>query len=113
MISNHVQAIGDQAKEYTFFLTETLGLKLPEDPERAEVWKSVHETHFLFPNLSEKQRALLHALAVSCVRGRAHPDDPRLGRAVAANREAVIASDLFQEMTPMQQEFVRAEYFGE
>src|SRR5688572_11663824 len=113
MTSNHVQATGEHAKEYVFFLTETLGLKAPDEPEQAEVWKSVHEMHFLFPNLSEKQRKLLHALAVSCARSQAHPQDARAGQAVAANRQAVIDSELSDEMTPAQQEFVRAEYFGE
>jgi hypothetical protein len=113
MISNHVQAIGEHAKEYIFFLTETLGFKGPDETEQAEVWKSVHETHFLFPNLSEKQRALLHALAVSCVRSQTHPEDVKGRRAVEANRQAVIDNHLFEEMTPLQQEFVRMEYFGE
>jgi hypothetical protein len=113
MISNHVQAIGEQSKEYIFFLTETLGLKMPDEAEQAEVWKSVHEMHFLFPNLSEKQRALLHALAVSCARSRTNPGDARARGAVEANRQAVIDSELYDEMTPTQQEFVRTEYFGE
>jgi hypothetical protein len=113
MISDHVQAIGENAKEYVHFLTEAVKLRMPEEPEQAEVWKSVHEIHFLFPNLSEKQRALLHALAVSCARSCAHPQDARASRAVAANRQAVIDSELFNEITPAQQEFVRAEYFGD
>jgi hypothetical protein len=113
MRSSHAEPLVDEAEGYVHLLTDTLGLHCPDDPEQAEVWKAVHRTHFLFPNLSEKQRKLLHALAVSAARAQTHPTDPQCQKALAQNREAVAANDLMDELTDPQREFLRSQYLGQ